>query len=99
MAAPRSISGGKALLIALPLALVLAWGERTRGPSRDELAQALTRAAARPVSPSDIQSVKCNGAEAGEGYLCRWRQREGGVWRSHAGRLGANNDGWRLIGD
>ncbi len=95
---PRSLGGVAALLIALAVGLVLALSQRTTGPSRAELAQALSRAGEGAVAAGDLRSLKCGDAEA-RGYACRWQQREDDLWRDRSGRLGMAPDGWRMIGE
>ncbi len=79
-AQPRSLGGLAALLIALAVGLVLAFSQRTSGPSRAELAQALSRTGNGAVATGDLRSLTC-AEPTPQGYACRWQQREDDLWR------------------
>lgn len=90
-----SLKALPALAIALLIGLVLAISQRTVGPSRAELAQALSKSGKDPVAASDVRSLRCTEAATG-GYACRWQQREDGAWidRSDSARIDAT--GWHM---
>jgi len=95
---PPAAGPFKALLIALPFALVLAWTLPTQGPSRAELARALSRDG-ETVAAADLQSIRCTRSAHGMGQDCRWRQRSETGWRTGMGRLATTGEGWRLAED
>lgn len=82
-----------ALGIALAIGILIAWTQRTTGPSRAELAQALSQPSGR-IMAADIKSLWCE--EHGDGFACRWQQREDGTWVQRSGRMQADQRGWRL---
>ncbi|MBO9576270.1 MAG: hypothetical protein J7494_11070 [Sphingobium sp.] len=94
---PKMTGAVTALLIALPFALVLAWSQPTRGPSRAELAEALSREAGRTIAASDLRSIRCTVQSVT--YECRWEQRADEAWSERSGRLATGGDGWRLAKD
>ncbi|GEM_PF-1602537 len=99
MAGRRPAAGPlKALLVALPFALVLAWTLPTQGPSRAELARALSRDG-DSIAPSDIESIRCAAVARGVVQDCRWRQHGEQGWRSGTGRLAATAEGWLLVAE
>lgn len=91
----RPVSALRALLIALPIGLILAWSLPTQGPSRAELAQAITARDGGAVSARDLRDLQCGNAVGG-GYACRWMQREGDAWQARAGHVHVSAEGWRL---
>ncbi len=91
----RPVSALKALLIALPIGVILAWSLPTRGPSRAELAQALMARDGGAVKASDLRDIQCRNATRG-GYACRWMQRANDAWQARAGHVQASGEGWRL---
>lgn len=93
---PKATGAMTALLIALAFGLVLAWTQRTVGPSEAELATALSRATGQQVGPGDVEALRC-GESIPVGYQCRWRQRDGDSWQERGGRLAADATGWRLV--
>ena len=94
--APKATGALTALLIALPLGLVLAWSQPTDGPSRAELAAALTQDGGAPVAARDIESLHCEKA-ASIGYECRWRQRVDDVWQQREDAFAIETEGWQLL--
>lgn len=90
---PRTIGAARALLIALPFGLLLAWSQSARGPSRAELATALSQVEGRRVKAADLRSLRCDDASAG-GFACRWEQLEVGRWTVQNGRLSVRDNGW-----
>jgi hypothetical protein len=82
-----------ALGIALAIGVLIAWTQRSVGPSRQELARALSSSAV-VVSPADIRSLSCE--EQTAGFACHWQQREKGMWLDRAGGLEASARGWRV---
>lgn len=94
---PGRMGAVAALMIALAFGLLLAWSQSTQGPSRAELAAALSIEAGRVVAASDIRSIRCAGQSIG--YDCRWEQQVDEVWRQRGGRLATDVDGWRLVKD
>lgn len=91
-----SLKGLPALLAALTVGLVLALSQRTTGPSRAELADALSSARPQGVGANEIRSLKCR--EAIGGFNCRWRQFEDGSWVDRAGAARIDVDGWHMGG-
>lgn len=92
----KSVSALTALLIALPFGLVLAWSLPTQGPSRAELAEALSSASARPVPASDLRDLSCDDPGT-QGIACRWQQRVDGDWQARSGALAVSAGGWQLV--
>jgi len=90
---PGSLKALPALAIALLVGLVLAWSQRSIGPSRAELAGALSKTGAGRVAASDIRSLRCVEAAAG-GFACRWRQRVDDAWIDRTGRARIDGSGW-----
>lgn len=93
---PKVTGAATALLIALPFGLALAWSQSTVGPSRAELAAALSHGAEKPVRASDIESIACE-ERAASGYQCRWRQRVDEVWQARSAAVSTSGDGWRIL--
>ncbi|HEY1125313.1 MAG TPA: hypothetical protein VGE65_06745 [Sphingobium sp.] len=89
-----SLKGLPALLAALLVGLVLALSQRTIGPSRAELADALSSARPQRVGANEIRSLTCR--EAPGGFTCRWRQLEDGLWVDRAGAARIDAGGWHL---
>jgi len=94
-AEPRPLSGLAALLIAMAVGIFLALTQRSNGPSRAELAQALSQDGNVPVATSDLRSLKCAEANA-QGYACRWEQQIGDGWRPKSGVVIPGAQGWRM---
>lgn len=90
------MGAGKALLIALPFAFLLARGEPTSAPSRAELAGALSREGGHGVATSDIRDLRCRDLPHAAGQECRWQQLENDIWRDRAGHVGVGGEGWRI---
>jgi hypothetical protein len=88
-----------AVAVAVALGLVLAWSQGRDGPSRIELAQALSATADRPVRGDDLRAIGCTRTADGQGYACHWRQRMDGDWLARSGLLRADAQGWRLAGN
>jgi hypothetical protein len=84
-----------ALAIALLIGLVLAISQRTVGPSRAELAQALSKSGKDTVTASDVRSLRCDEFQTG-GYACRWQQREDGAWFERSGQAQIDAAGWHV---
>jgi hypothetical protein len=96
--ASGSLKALPALAIALLIGLVLAVSQRTVGPSRAELAQALSKTGEDRVTASDVRSLRCDEFPAG-GYACRWQQREDGAWMDRSGNARIDPIGWHVSGD
>lgn len=82
-------------MIALLIGLVLALSQRTVGPSRAELAQALSTGGNDRVAASDVHSLRCSEFSTG-GYACRWQQRVDDVWTERSGRAQIDGAGWHV---
>jgi len=90
-----SIGAPAALLVALGIGLLLAWSQRSDGPSRAELARALSLEARANVAAADIRSVSCE--QQTDRYACRWRQRIDGDWQDRSGSVWSGPEGWHMI--
>jgi hypothetical protein len=90
-----SLKALPALAIALLVGLVLAISQRTVGPSRAELAQALSKDGKDRVAASDVRSLRCAAIPAG-GYACRWQQREDDAWTERSSNAQADDGGWQV---
>ncbi len=90
-----SLKALPALGIALLIGLVLAISQRTVGPSRAELAQALSKTGKGTVAASDVRSLRCDELQSG-GYACRWQQRQDDAWIEHAGQAQVNGQEWQV---
>jgi hypothetical protein len=90
-----SLKALPALAIALLIGLVLAISQRTVGPSRAELAQALSNSGTDRDAASDVRSLRCDELQSG-GYACRWQQREDGVWIERSGNALIDTAGWHV---
>jgi hypothetical protein len=93
--APRSLGALPALAIALLAGIVLALTQRSDGPSRAELAQALMRAGDGAVPVRDLRSLSCDAYQSA-GYACRWQQRIDGDWRERTGRVQIDAGAWSV---
>lgn len=91
---PGSLKALPALAIALLVGLVLAWSQRSTGPSRAELAGALSKTGAGRVAASDIRSLRC--VEAAGGFECRWEQLQDDAWIDRTGRARIDGSGWHV---
>ena len=89
-----SAGAGKALLVVVPMALILAWSQRSEGPSRAELALALSRASGQTVRTGDLRFLNCATAQAG--FDCRWEQRIDGVWQMRTGPISTSGGSWTM---
>ena len=88
----RPMKALPALLIALIVGAVLVVSQRTVGPSRAELAQALSNADGDRVGVADIRSLKCE--EAPGGFACRWKQFVNEAWVDRSGAAKIDAGGW-----
>jgi hypothetical protein len=93
--APRSLGALSALGLALLMGIILALTQRSNGPSRDELADALSRAGQSAVAASDLRSLRCDVYQS-TGYACRWQQRVDGDWHERTGRVQIDARGWSV---
>ncbi|MBO9670143.1 MAG: hypothetical protein J7485_06475 [Sphingobium sp.] len=89
---PGSLKALPALAIALLVGIVLAWSQRSTGPSRAELAEALSKTGTGRVAASDIRSLRC--AEAARGFTCRWQQLRDDAWIDRTGNARIDGGGW-----
>ncbi|MBO9581214.1 MAG: hypothetical protein J7498_10020 [Sphingobium sp.] len=89
---PGSLKALPALAIALLVGLILAISQRSVGPSRAELAAALSTIGADRVAASDIRSLRCE--EAGTGFTCRWQQLRDAAWIDRTGSVRIDGGGW-----
>lgn len=90
-----SLKALPALVIALLIGLVLALSQRTVGPSRAELAQALSKTGKGTIAASDVRALRCTEA-ATEGFACRWQQREDGAWIDRSDIARIDTAGWHV---
>jgi hypothetical protein len=91
----RPMKALPALLIALIVGAVLAVSQRNVGPSRAELARALSNTDGDRVAAADIRSLKCE--EAPGGFACRWKQFVNEKWVDRTGAVKINAGGWHTI--
>lgn len=94
MAAPRSMGGLAALAVVLALGIVLARTQRIEGPSRAELAQALSLSGPA-VATGELRSLDCAATPSG-GYACRWQHYASERWQEQSGHIQLTHDGWRV---
>ena len=93
--APRPMKALPAMLVALLVGLVLALSQRTTGPSRAELAEALSQAGKEKITAGDLRALRCTEAGAG-GYACRWQQRVDETWVERSGSARIDGAGWHV---
>jgi hypothetical protein len=94
MSAPRSMGGLAALAVVLVLGLILGRTQRIEGPSRAELARALSLSGVT-VATGELRSVDCEPAPSG-GYDCRWQQHVRNDWQAQSGAVVLGAQGWRM---
>lgn len=84
-------------MIAFPALLLFAVAVTDGGPTRAELAAALTERG-RAVRASDVRIVRCVAPEEEPTeYRCSWRERDGRSWRRRDNWFAIDGSGWRVI--
>ena len=67
-------------------------------PTALELSAALTRQTKKPVSPSDVRPLKCEGFdEEPTEFDCRWAQKVSGKWQRYSTYFAVEREGWKII--